>query len=74
VVGAEPTPPLAAQVAEEFERLLAKLPSDEVRKLAVWKMEGHTNDEIADRLNCAPQTIERRLQLIRSVWGKSATG
>jgi RNA polymerase sigma factor (sigma-70 family) len=67
VVGAEPTPPLAAQVAEEFERLLAKLPSDEVRKIAVWKMEGYTNEEIAALVPCSPATVERRLQLIRSV-------
>jgi RNA polymerase sigma factor (sigma-70 family) len=73
VVGAEPTPELAAQVAEEFERLLAKLPSAEVRRVAVWKMEGYTNDEIAALLPCARATVERRLQLIRSVWSKFAT-
>jgi RNA polymerase sigma factor (sigma-70 family) len=72
VVGAEPTPELAAQVAEEFERLLAKLPSDELRQVAVWKLEGYTNEEIAARLPCARATVERRLQLIRSVWKESA--
>jgi RNA polymerase sigma factor (sigma-70 family) len=74
VVGAEPTPELAAQVAEEFQRLLAKLPSDEVRRVAVWKMEGYTNEEIAARLPCARATVERRLQLIRSVLKTSAPG
>jgi RNA polymerase sigma factor (sigma-70 family) len=74
VVGAEPTPELAAQVAEEFQRLLAMLPSDEVRRVAVWKMEGCTNDEIAARLPCSRATVERRLQLIRSVLKASAPG
>jgi DNA-directed RNA polymerase specialized sigma24 family protein len=79
VVGAEPTPALAAQVAEEFERLLARLSGDEYRKfelprIAVWKMDGYTNEEIAALLPCARVTVERRLQLIRSVLKKSAPG
>jgi DNA-directed RNA polymerase specialized sigma24 family protein len=68
VVGAEPTPELAAQVAEEFQRLLARLPTDELRAVAVMKLESHTNAEIAARLGCAEVTVERRLGLIRSVW------
>jgi DNA-directed RNA polymerase specialized sigma24 family protein len=66
IVGAEPTPELAAQLAEEFELLLAHLASDELRAVAVWKLEGHTNAEIASRLGCAEVTVERRLRLIRS--------
>ena len=67
VVGAEPTPELAAQVAEEFRRLLARLPKEELRQVALWKMEGYTNEEIAARLPCARATVERRLVLIRSL-------
>jgi DNA-directed RNA polymerase specialized sigma24 family protein len=74
VVGAEPTPELAAQVAEEFRRLLAQLPGEELRSVAVWKMEGYTNTEIAARLGCAEATVERRLNLIRSVWKGPAAG
>jgi RNA polymerase sigma factor (sigma-70 family) len=73
VVGNEPTPVLAAQLAEEFQLLLAALPYDEVRNVAVWKMEGCTNDEIAAMLGCADKTVERRLRLIRAVWTKAAT-
>jgi DNA-directed RNA polymerase specialized sigma24 family protein len=77
VVGAEPTPALAAQVAEQFARLLARLSGDEHRqyelpKIAVWKLEGYTNEEIAARLPCARATVERRLQLIRSLVKASA--
>jgi DNA-directed RNA polymerase specialized sigma24 family protein len=70
VVGAEPTPLFAAQVAEECRRLLGLLGDDELRAIAVWKMEGDTNAEIAARLGCAEVTIERRLRLIRKRWEK----
>src|SRR5688572_28818917 len=53
-VGREPTPESAALVAEECQRLLARLKTDELRTIAVWKMEGYTNDEIAAKLDCAP--------------------
>jgi DNA-directed RNA polymerase specialized sigma24 family protein len=46
VVGEEPTPEFAAQVAEEYQRLLDLLGDDTLRQVAVWKMEGLTNDEI----------------------------
>jgi DNA-directed RNA polymerase specialized sigma24 family protein len=62
------TPELAAEVAEEVERLLGKLGSNELRSVALWKLEGYTNVEIADRLSCAKETVERRLRVIRSVW------
>jgi DNA-directed RNA polymerase specialized sigma24 family protein len=68
VVGNEPTPEFAAQVAEECQRLLDKLGDDELRSIAVWKMEGHTNEEIAVLLGCAVPTVERRLRLIRKLW------
>jgi RNA polymerase sigma factor (sigma-70 family) len=68
VVGTEPTPELAAQVAEEVRRLLALLPDDEARDIAVWKMEDRTNEEIAERLGRSVPTVERRLRLIRRTW------
>jgi DNA-directed RNA polymerase specialized sigma24 family protein len=74
VVGAEPTPEFAAQVAEGFRRLLALLPGDELRTVALRKMESYTNADIAVELGCADATVERRLKLIRSVWKKSAAG
>jgi DNA-directed RNA polymerase specialized sigma24 family protein len=69
VVGPEPTPEFAAQVAEEYQHLLDRLGDDELRRVAVWRMEGHTNEEIAGRLGCAVPTVERRLRVIRKCWG-----
>jgi DNA-directed RNA polymerase specialized sigma24 family protein len=68
VVGHEPTPEFAAQVAEECRRLLDKLGDDELRTIAVGKMEGYTSEELAARLGCALATVERRLRLIRKLW------
>jgi DNA-directed RNA polymerase specialized sigma24 family protein len=72
VIGAAPTPEFAAQVAEECERLLVALGDEGLRAVAVAKMEGFTNVEIADRLGCVPRTVERRLALIRSLWAAEA--
>jgi DNA-directed RNA polymerase specialized sigma24 family protein len=68
IVGAEPTPEFALQVAEETERLLDLLDSAELRSVALWKMEGYTNEEIATKLGCVPRTVERKLRMIRSAW------
>jgi DNA-directed RNA polymerase specialized sigma24 family protein len=68
ILSREPTPAFAAQVAEEYERLLATLGDPELRSIAVYKMEGNTTEEIAAKLKRPPRTVERRLQLIRKLW------
>lgn len=68
VASSEPTPEFAALVADEFRRLMAKLHDPDLKTLAVWKMEGHSNEEIATRWGCVPRTVERRLKVIRSLW------
>jgi DNA-directed RNA polymerase specialized sigma24 family protein len=44
------------------------LKSEELRSIAISKMEGYTNAEIAQRLDCATTTVERKLQRIRAQW------
>jgi DNA-directed RNA polymerase specialized sigma24 family protein len=39
---------------------------------AFWKLEGYTNAEIAARLGCVTQTVERKLRVIRTVWSNEA--
>jgi DNA-directed RNA polymerase specialized sigma24 family protein len=68
VVGREPTPEFAAQVAEECQRLLGRLGDPELRSVALWKMEGYTNEEIAQKLGRSDRTVERKLRLIRKAW------
>jgi len=67
-VGDDATPELAAMLADEVRRLLRMLPDEDLRAIAVAKMEGHTNQEIAERLGCAERTVERRVKYIRAIW------
>ena len=64
----EPTPAFAAQVAEEYGRLLECLDSPDLRTVAMRKVEGYGNEEIAAQLGCGLRTVERRLRLIRGIW------
>jgi RNA polymerase sigma factor (sigma-70 family) len=64
----EPTPEEAAEVADECQRLLDSLQDPELRQIALWKVEGYTNEEIAAQLDCVPRTIERKLSRIRLLW------
>jgi DNA-directed RNA polymerase specialized sigma24 family protein len=68
VAAREPDPELAAQVAEECRRLLARLNNDTLRSVALWKMEGYTNEEIAAKLGCVRYTVDRKLKAIRDIW------
>ena len=70
VLGPEPSPAFAAQVAEECGRLLDSLGETELRSIALWKMEGYTTEEIAAMLGCAPRTVERKLRVIRGLWNQ----
>jgi DNA-directed RNA polymerase specialized sigma24 family protein len=74
VVGSEPSPELAAQVADECRRRLAMLGNETLRSIALWKMEGFTNDEIAAKLGCVRFTVVRKLQAIRRAWSEDEEG
>jgi DNA-directed RNA polymerase specialized sigma24 family protein len=74
LAGREPDPAFAAQVAEECEKLLMKLGDASLRLIAVRKMEGYTNEEIAKELGCSLVTVERRLRLIRREWDGRENG
>jgi len=68
IIGREPTPEFAALVAEEYERLLAVLEGVGLREIAQRKLEGYTNEEIAQQLACSLRTVERKLWVIRKRW------
>jgi DNA-directed RNA polymerase specialized sigma24 family protein len=70
MIGREPDPAFAAQVAEECQRLLELLQDSNLRQVAVMKMEGHTNHEIADKVGRSVPTVELRLRRIRKLWEK----
>jgi RNA polymerase sigma factor (sigma-70 family) len=68
VIGREPDPEFAARIAEEFQRLLGLLTDPTLRTIALRKMEGFTNAEVAAELGVVPRTVERKLNLIRRLW------
>ena len=65
---AGPSPAEAAVLNEALERRLEALADPELRQIALWRLEGYTNREIADRLDCTERSVERRLERIRSKW------
>src|SRR5262249_14252853 len=74
VLSDEPGPELAAEVAERCRELWAALEDGPLRSVAVWKMEGRTNAEIAELLGCSLATAERKLALIRDTWRARGEG
>ena len=71
LAGDEPTPQFAAEVAEQVERLLGMLDGD-LRTVAIMKLEGFTNAEIADRFEIVERSVERKLARIRTEWDAAA--
>jgi RNA polymerase sigma factor (sigma-70 family) len=71
---AGPSPAEAAVLNEALERRLEALADPELRRIALWRLEGYTNREIADRLDCTERSVERRLERIRSKWASYDDG
>jgi DNA-directed RNA polymerase specialized sigma24 family protein len=61
-------PAFAAEVADEFRRLLGALDDDLLRQVALLRMEGYSNEQVAERLGCGLRSVERKLALIRKAW------
>lgn len=64
----EPTPAFAAEVAEMSEYLMSKLPEPDLKKLVLLKLEGHTNEDIAELMKVTRRTVQRKLERIRRIW------
>jgi DNA-directed RNA polymerase specialized sigma24 family protein len=60
----EPTPDEALALADELEGLLSPL-SQDLRKIALWKLEGYTNREIAGMIERTERSVELKLNIIR---------
>jgi DNA-directed RNA polymerase specialized sigma24 family protein len=67
----EPTPDDAVALSEALERRLRALGDPVLRRIALRKLEGYTNKEIARELDdCTERTIERKLGRIRARWAR----
>lgn len=71
-VSDEPTPEFVIQAAEECDRLLDRL-DEKQQKIALMRMEGFTNSEVASAAGMTERSIERKLEGIRRVWEKELT-
>ncbi len=65
---AAPTPEFALQMEDQIEALLGRLRDERLREVALGKLEGLTNDEIAAQMERSVSFVERKLQLIRQIW------
>lgn len=62
------TPEENAATTDVVQRLLEALDNDQLRAIAVMKMDGYSDVEISEQMNCTRSTVNRKLQLIRGVW------
>lgn len=68
ILSVEPTPEVAAMIQDQLRFLLKKLEDPHLKTIALLKMEGYTDDEIAQQLRCVRRTVVRKLGVIRDVW------
>lgn len=71
VMGREPTPELAALMAETCEELLQRLADPLLREIALRKLEGQTNGQIAQCLEVTERSVERKCSRIRNLWSSA---
>ena len=72
LIDREPTSDEVHAMSDEVQALLNKLGDPELSRIALWKVEGCTNKEVAQRLNCVVRTVERKLHQIRLAWESEA--
>ncbi len=68
IVGNEPTPEFAVMMLEQCRILLDDLDEPDLQSLALAKLQGYSNEEIAAQWVCSIRTVERRLHRIRKRW------
>jgi len=61
-------PDMHAIAVETCREMFDSLKDETLVRVVVLRMEGYQNQEIADQLNCALRTVERKLERIRRIW------
>jgi DNA-directed RNA polymerase specialized sigma24 family protein len=67
----EPSPAMAAEMADTCQRALELLGDERTRQIALDKLAGFTMREIAERRSVSEQTVFRKLNLIRDRWAQA---
>jgi DNA-directed RNA polymerase specialized sigma24 family protein len=65
-------PEFTATVVDEIRRLFGSLDAASSRVVALLRMEGFSNEEIASSLDCSLRSVERTMQSIRDAWERDA--
>jgi RNA polymerase sigma factor (sigma-70 family) len=68
IVGDEPTPEFALEVAEQLRSQMDLLADDKLKSIALRKLEGYSNAEIAEQNEYTLGKVEHSLKLIRAKW------
>jgi DNA-directed RNA polymerase specialized sigma24 family protein len=68
VLGPAPNAELEVMMKEQCEVLLEGLDDVHLRVVALCKLEGYSNDEIANSFDTSTRTVERWLRRIRQQW------
>jgi len=69
----DPSPDFMVSMAEECKMILDSLPDDTYRFVVWSRLEGRTNEEIANLLGVTKRSIERKMQLIRESLSRRLT-
>ncbi|MEO1614827.1 MAG: ECF-type sigma factor [Planctomycetota bacterium] len=72
IAGDDAAADLSVELEEACNVLLDQLPDEQLRQIAVMRMDGFLVDEIAEKLGLSKRATERRLQLIRRTWTEAA--
>jgi RNA polymerase sigma factor (sigma-70 family) len=64
----EPSPAFAAEMTEQLRFLLDQLGDPLQQRIALGKLEGKTNQELADQLGIGLRSVQRKLSMIRDKW------
>jgi len=72
-----PQPEVTMELHDLLQRLLEslrKMGDDRLEDIVQLRIEGYSNQEIADKFGCVVRTIERKIRLIEDCWLKVTKG
>ena len=67
-----PTQEFANQFTYDLFEQLNILDDETLKQVAMLKLEGHSNREIAEKLDVVTRTIDRKLERIRAIWNSGS--
>lgn len=68
LLSTDPTPEFLVMMDEQQRRLLGLLRDDQLRTIAIRRIQGYTYDEISTELKISSRTVVRKLDLVRMRW------